>query len=109
MSLTYLASPYSNPSPLIRESRFRQACEVAARLMDRGENVFSPIAHSHPIDLHFTAPRSGDFWLKQDIEILRHASVLKVLMLEGWMESAGIKREVSVARANGIPVEYIDP
>ena len=109
MSLTYLASPYSHANPLIRDARFRAACAAAAKLMLAGEAVFSPIAHSHPIEYHFDAPRAFDFWMGQDLPILRHCSVVKVLRLEGWDQSKGVTREIEVAKAALIPVEYIDP
>jgi len=109
MSFTYLASPYSSPNPLVREMRFRQACAAAKKLMAQGEKVFSPIAHSHPIDTHFDAPQPAHFWLDQDFAILRHASCVKVLKLHGWQDSKGIAQEVAFAQHANIPVEYINP
>ena len=95
----YLASPYSSPDHRIRESRFEAATQKAAELMRAGEVIFSPIAHSHPIDLYFRNPESGEFWMRQDIPILRHASKLYVLMLQGWESSKGIAQEVELADA----------
>lgn len=106
---TYLASPYSDSSPAIRETRFRAACRAAAKLMLDGKCVFSPIAHSHPVDLCFPSIQSGAFWKAQDIPILRHASELVVLKLDGWEESSGIQWEMELARTLHIPVTYMDP
>lgn len=105
----YLASPYSHPDTGIRESRFQAACKAAAALMLIGHNVFSPIAHSHPIDLMFGNIQSGAFWKSQDIPILRHASELRVLKLDGWEESSGIKWEIALAQQLHIPVTYMEP
>lgn len=107
--LTYLASPYSHANPLIRESRFRAACAAAAKLMMAGEAVFSPIAHSHPIEYHFDRPRDFEFWMGQDLPVLRRCTTVKVLRLEGWQQSRGVAKEIEVATAEGIAVEYIDP
>ncbi len=107
--IVYLASPYSHVNPLIRESRFRQACAAAAKLMLDGEVVFAPIAHSHPIDTHFAAPGDFDFWMEQDLPILRKCDALKVLRLTGWEQSRGVAREIQEARAIGLPIEFIDP
>ena len=113
MNLTYLASPYSvgNADAAKREQRFRHSCQAAARLMQTGENIFCPIAHSHPIEVHGMngAIEGHDFWLKQDFAVLKHCSKMIVVMMEGWMASTGIKREMDVAKHIGIPIEYIDP
>ncbi len=47
--MIYLASPYSHPDAVVREYRFRAACQAAASVMRSGQHVFSPIAHSHAI------------------------------------------------------------
>lgn len=105
----YLASPYSHASPAIREERFNAVCRATAKLMLEGRFVFSPIAHSHPVDLCMGSPQSGDFWKAQDVPILRHASELVVLKLAGWEESPGIAWEIDLARKMHIPVTYMEP
>lgn len=109
--LVYLASPYSHWDPAEKERRYREACRVAGRLMKAGERVFAPIAHSHPIEQAFEdgKPEGHAFWLGQDFAILRHASRLAVLRLEGWETSFGVTAEIDFARRCGIPVEFIDP
>jgi len=109
MSFLYLASPYSHNDPEVRQIRFHAACRKAAQLMRDGHCVFSPIAHSHPIDLHFGAPESGDFWKRQDIPVLRHAAKLVVLTLEGWQQSKGVAWEIALANELQIPVEFVAP
>lgn len=107
MSYTYLASPYTHPDETVRRLRFEEACAAAARLMAEGEVVFCPIAHSHPIDILFPKPESGEFWKKQDAPFLAGASKVKVLMLPGWAASPGVANEIAYARTHNIPVEYI--
>ena len=106
----YLASPYSSPDVYIREERFREACRYAAKLMAEGHNVFSPIAHSHPVSLHMDNSMDHDFWLKQDLSFLeRWADKMVVLCLPGWDESRGIAVEQFRAIELGIPVDKIVP
>lgn len=106
----YLASPYTHCSPAVRDHRYLEVCKAAATLMRAGHVVFSPIAHSHPIEVSGIGQTlSGEFWKRQDIPLLRHASRLAVLMLPGWDESAGIKWEVETAMSLDIPVSYLDP
>ena len=110
MSFTYLASPYSHPSPAVRQERYEAVVRAAARLMLDGQVVFSPIAHSHPVEtLGMPAPQSGAFWMKQDLALLRHAERLLILALPGYEDSAGIKQEIEFALSKNIPVELLQP
>ena len=109
MSYLYLASPYSHPDLMVRQERYTEACRAAARLMLAGRIIFSPIAHSHPIERYMPAVQDGEFWQAQDIPLLRHAEGLIVLMLDGWLQSSGIRWEIAEAERLGMPVEYLDP
>ena len=109
MGLTYLASPYSAPTARKRAARFRQVCKKAAELMEAGQLIFCPIAHSHPIEVNgMSEIHSGDFWLKQDFAILEKCEQLLVYKMPGWENSYGIKREIEYAELLGIPVEYLE-
>jgi hypothetical protein len=115
MDLTYLASPYSvgGADAAERKRRYQLVCRVAGALMAQGENIFCPIAHSHPIEIYsgeiLKNCSTHEFWLKQDFAILRHCSRMKVLLLPGidWHESVGITREVQFANRYGIPIFFI--
>ena len=107
--LKYLASPYSDPDPAVCEARFRAACRAAAILMQRGESVYSPIAHSHPIAEHVGNHLDHDFWLRQDREMLRRCDAMIVLMLPGWENSRGIAAEIELADELDLEVLYMDP
>lgn len=105
----YLASPYSDPLPSVRQWRFEENLRVAAELMTAGLKVFSPIAHTHLIPVPEPLLTDHDFWLAQDIPILRCAAKLIVLTLPGWEQSRGVTREIEVARACQISIEYFNP
>ena len=110
MSFVYLASPYSHADPDVRLSRYDKACEKAARLMEQGYSVVSPIAQSH--NIAFSLPEEimlhHDFWMHQDLPIVECASEVIVLTLFGWEESKGVKAEIRHAKDIAIPVEYHD-
>lgn len=116
--MIYLASPYTivgmdNISEQAKRNRrtrrFKQVCRKAAELMLAGEEVFCPIAHSHPIEVNgMNEVKNGDFWLKQDFAVLAHAKELRVFKMPGWETSDGIRREIEFANAHNIPVVYID-
>lgn len=102
----YLACPYSTSDDALKEHRVKVAFHVTARIMKMGNAIFSPLTHTHDLGKIITA--SHDFWMLQDIAILRHASLLVVLCLPGWDESKGVREEIAVAHACRIPVVYIN-
>lgn len=107
----YLASPYSDPDPNVRQSRFMDICRYAGDCMLKGEFVFSPIAHSHPIAvLHLDIPEQGwDFWGPICRKQLGLASKMRVVKLDGWDKSVGIAGELEIAKELGLEVEYAMP
>lgn len=110
MGLTYLASPYSHEKEAVRQERFHAACAAAAKIMHEGYPVFCPIAHSHPIEVHGMRQRPDhEFWMRQDIAILRKCERLVVLCIPGWDQSRGVNEEIHLAHRLGIPVEYMKP
>ena len=107
-ALVYLATPYSHPDAAVREQRFREVNRVAGDMMRRGEHVFSPISHAHPIALTGDLPMGWDFWQAYDRAILRACGKLAVLMQNGWQDSVGVQAEIAIAREMGLPVEFIE-
>ncbi len=107
--LTYLASPYSDPSPEVEHARFLEACKHAAQMMAQGILVFSPIAHSHPIALAGDLPRGWDFWERPCMAMLGPSERLVVLMLDGWRESVGVTAEIKNMIDAGKQVMYRNP
>ncbi len=110
MELIYLACPYTHADIKVMKDRYEKATQVAAELMVKGHNVFSPITHSHPIAAFQPAKYrcDRDFWLSRDIPILKMCDRMSILMLPGWAESKGILVEKYVAIEAGIPVGYIE-
>jgi hypothetical protein len=104
--LIYLASPYSK-FPGGRQQAYYLACKKAGELMLKGNNVFCPIAHSHPIEEYMGEIQKGDWWLKQDFEILKHCDELWVYQMPGWASSYGVAQEIKFAKWESIPVKYI--
>lgn len=110
MSFIYLASPYTPTGDETISGRVDAAAKYAAKLMREGHSVFSPIVHSHYVADHLDEATRLDheFWMQQDLAILRCAAKMIVLRLPGWERSRGIKREIAAAEAVKIPVEYVD-
>jgi len=106
--MIYLASPFSHPDPLVRETRFDAACRATAALIRTGHVVFSPIVHGHPL-VRFGLPTYWAFWQRHDQELLRRSDEVIVLRIDGWEESEGVRAEVELAAALGKRAGYKEP
>ena len=105
----YLCTPYSL-YPNGHEAAWRDACALAARLMRAGVNVFSPIAHSHPIAAAGRLDAlSHEFWLKQDLAHIKVAPGALVACMPSWGESKGITWEMEQFERLGKPVYLLEP
>jgi hypothetical protein len=102
----YLASPYTDIDPTVRQQRFEAACRAAAELMRAGKTIFAPIAYSHVL-CSYELPINWNFWQRHDREYLEVCEGVVVLMLPGWEESVGVQAEIAIARELGKPVTYL--
>lgn len=107
--MIYLASPYTHPDPAVRQQRFDAACGAAAVLMRAGHNVFSPIAHGHPLTEKHGLPCEWPFWERHARWYLERCDEVMVLMLDGLKESVGVQAEIEIAESFGKVVWYRYP
>jgi hypothetical protein len=103
-SLVYLSAPYSHKDPSVRESRFRLINEAASVLILEGLHIFSPISHSHSIEMAGMLPTDFAFWSSFDTAMLSVCGAMIVFQLPGWEESVGVKGEMDIACRLGLPV-----
>ena len=105
MKMIYLATPYSSDGilgSLLMVYRCRTVTRVAAILMGKGNNVFSPITHSHYIACAGNLPQlDSEFWLEMDKWYVDRCDEVNVLMVEGWRISKGVNREIHWALEQG--------
>lgn len=107
--MIYLASPYSHPMPRIRLARFECVCRAAGVMLNRGHNVLSPIAHTHPIAIIMKLPTGFDFWAELDKAYIDRCDEVWVLMISGWENSIGVRFEIDYATSQGKRVLFVDP
>lgn len=81
---------------------------MTAALLRDGLLVFAPVVHSHPL-VAYGLPVEWAFWQRYDREHLERCEDLMVLMLPGWEESLGLRAEIALAEALGLPIHYLDP
>jgi hypothetical protein len=107
--MMYLAGPYSHKDESIRQARFEALTKKAAQLMRDGHVIFSPITHGHAIAELHDLPLEFEWWSNQCLTILKSARGLLVLCIDGYKESIGVNSEIEYAKANNIPVKYVNP
>jgi hypothetical protein len=101
----YLAIPYTGMEQL----SFETANRIAGRLMQEGHIVFSPISHSHPIAQACDLPKHWDYWRDADTAFLSWCDEVRVVAIEGWSQSKGVKAELEIAVCLGKPIGFINP
>lgn len=102
--LCYLATPYSHKSPIIQEDRFIYACKLAGYLIMRGVHAFSPIAHSHPINIYGHIGGGWKVWKDYDLKMLSRCDILLVAEMPEWEKSVGMQAEIDYALAAGMAI-----
>jgi hypothetical protein len=107
--IKYLAIPYSHDNEEVREIRFEIANAVSALLMKKGEVIFSPISHTHPM-VKYGLPGDWAYWEEQDTHFLNVCGAFYAVMLKGWDVSTGVTAEISyMVEQRGIQINYINP
>ena len=106
--MIYLASPYTHRESHIRRGRYKAACEIAAKFMEAGEPVFSPISHGHGI-CEMGVSVEYETWQKVDERLLRACDLIVVLKLEGWESSRGISEELKAGTRLGLGTLFMEP
>lgn len=104
----YLASPYTHPDPIVRETRFRAVQILAQQLMRRGYTLIEPIAASH-----YKATRLNQSGLYTDWQTFCRKlvgvsdGVIVASCIPGWEQSHGVQDEIWYARQLGKPVFFV--
>lgn len=105
--LYYLATPYTKYSTGIEEA-FAAAASLAARLLRKGIEVYSPIAHCHPMAVHGNLDaKNHDLWLPYQEAMMRRCDALLVANLNGWRESKGVAHEIEFFKYAGKPLHML--
>ena|ERR1700722_17277996 len=110
--IIYLACPYTHAESEVMEERYKSATSAAAKLIEKGHVVFSPITMTHPIDKILAKDKvslGSKYWIDFDELFMSVCSKMIVLMVEGWKESEGIQREIEYFQARGREVTYLHP
>ena len=101
----YLASPYSDPDSFVMDNRWNVACKVAAKLIELGFFVISPLGHSKSIQKHLDKEFiTHDIWIGIDYKLLSVCDMMFVIMEDGTLKSTGVALEIEYCKNNNIPI-----
>jgi len=105
--LCYLATPYSKYEGGIHLA-FVEASIFAARLLQHGVSVYSPIAHTHPLAIYGNIdPLNHSIWLDFDEAMMNACGALLVATMQGWETSKGVQHEIQYFAAAGKDIHYL--
>jgi len=106
--ISYLCAPYNHSDPVVRKNRYDLITETAAKLIEEGTFVFSPITHNVPIR-DVGNMTCWDDWCHYDLTMLSLCKQLIVLKIPGWEESKGVQAELAFAMEKDIPIIEMTP
>lgn len=107
--MIYLASPYSDPDPAVKQERNDIIMRESALLMNAGYLVISPIAASHAIAVKHNLPGDYSYWQRWNKGLIDACSELWVCTMPGWEKSVGVAGEIEYAESKRISIRYYDP
>lgn len=106
--MIYVASPYSNPDPVIMQTRYELVRDwTFERIKRTNESLFAPIAYCHEYALKHGMPKDADFWYEFNLGFIRNSEGMYVLQLDGWSISKGVQMEVTLAKKYKIPLTMV--
>jgi hypothetical protein len=107
MKVIYLATPYSGTKKQ-QEERFKAVSLFAGELINKGNIVYSPISHSHPIAKMKDLPKDWKYWEKVDSYWISCCDEIYIYCLDGWKESTGVQAEIEIAKSMNKQIIYIE-
>jgi len=114
----YFAHPYTcrdKDGKFVSEgeqANFELCNQRAAKLIEMGYNIYSPISHTHPIHRAspvFLARHEHEAWYDLDNEFIAKTQFDGIILAPGWEKSTGCKNEREQFGSRGlIAIEYED-
>lgn len=105
--LCYLATPYSKYVGGIHLA-FIEASRIAAKLLQAGVKIYSPIAHTHPLAIYGNIdPLDHAIWIPFDETMMEACDALVVCEMPGWENSKGIAHEIKFFKNRNKSIYYI--
>ena len=78
------------------QANFELCNQRAARLIEAGYNIYSPISHTHPIHRAssvFLGRHEHEAWYRLDMEFIAKTQFDGIILAPGWENSKGCRME----------------
>ena len=115
IGLWYFAHPYTcrdkdgNFVQTGEEANFRLCCYRSGQLFLAGCNIYSPIAHTHPIHMatpEFLARHEHELWYQLDLDFIRKTDFDGIILAPLWETSKGCRMERNAFEDMGRDVKF---
>ncbi len=100
--LIYVAGPYTGKTNSEVTENIWHACRVAVRLWELEWVVLCPHLNTAHFEIYSSLPQ--EVYLKGDLKLLEKCDC--IIMLKGFRQSSGAKRELEVAIEKGMDIFY---
>jgi hypothetical protein len=94
----YLATPYSDPDPAVKQHRYEQAMEIQHYLLQRGYYIYSPIVALHPLALTYSLPGDAAHWFNFNTDMICCSIGIILALIPGYEQSKGMLQEFAIAK-----------
>ena len=100
MKVAFISGPYRGRTINEIAENIQAAEKIAKKYWQMGYAVICP----HKNTAFFDGLTDDDIWLRGDLEILSRCDTC--IMIDGWKDSEGAKRELKMAQKYGLEVIY---
>ena len=107
--MIYVASPYTHENSNIEYERYLIARNYTARLLNARQSAFSPIVYGYYFHTQENTPGTAPYWWPLNRAMIEVCSSFHVLIINGWVESAGVTHEIAYAKELGRRIQYVSP
>jgi len=114
----YLAHPYTCKDkygehiPGGEEANYNLSNIRAAKLIEQGYLIYSPISHSHPIHTAWPAFVSNNvihnMWYEFDKQYIEQIPFVGIILAPGWEDSEGCKKEKALFERLGREIKFYE-
>jgi len=105
--MIYVASPLSHDDFAVMFNRYYDVMRYTHYLIKQGKVAFSPVVHCWPMFMtDEEASHDFEYWAGFNIGMMKASCELRVLILDGWLESHGVQAEIRWAKENNLPVVH---
>lgn len=106
--MIYVMSPYSGT----REDMYKRhdaVAEACSFLFKEDIITFSPIMQWHLSAFRHNLPKDWETWWQYNEVMMNHSKAGLVLQIDGWRQSAGVRKELEWYERSGKPVFFMQP